>query len=151
MLNRLRANELIAITQYMNHHYRVTGEDFLELSDLFKETALAEMNHAEQLADRITMLGGNPVARPNQVLDLSRKQIVEADVLEDMVKADLSLEQSAIEDYTNSIRRVADTDPVTRRLLEDILAQEEEHADNFSNWLGQKVGFELKSIREVAS
>lgn len=148
LLNKDRANELIAIAQYMNHHYQAVGEDFLEVRALFKETALKEMAHAEKLGERISLLGGDPVTKPQAVQNLSAKQVAEGGSINEMVQADLGLEKSAINDYSEHIRMVGDADPVTRRMLEDILADEEEHADNFGSWLGLKeIPFELRVIK----
>lgn len=129
-LNELRARELAVIMQYMRHHYLVTGPDGLALAGEFKSVAIAEMKHAEELAERIDYLGGDPTTKP---WDIKMGQTT----LEEMAAADAGSETEAVEMYKAAIAALADTaDVTTRRLLEDILAEEEEHLDTFNKMLG---------------
>lgn len=147
MLNKDRANELIAILQYMNHHYQVTGKDFLQLQDLFKELGLVEMQHAEQLAERISVLGGEPVSRTDALKKFTDLNVTETQNPEEMVSSNLNYEQMAIDDYSEHIKKIADNDPVTVTLLTDILAQEEEHANDLASWMGeQDIPFNQKAV-----
>jgi bacterioferritin len=149
MLNKDRANELIAIMQYMNHHYTVSGQNFMQLQDKFKELGIVEMQHAEMLAERISLLGGNPVSRAQAIKDFTDLGVIEADNDYEMVQADLDYERLAINDYAAHIEAIGSTDPVTTRMLEDILAQEEEHANDLNSWLGKKeIPFRLEAVGE---
>jgi bacterioferritin len=149
-LNYLRAQELFAIQQYMNHHYRVKGQFFSEVQDIEKSIAIAEMKHAELLAEKINMLGGNPIYQPGQVTESKVSKITEGESAQEMVSADLGLEHGAIRDYTQAIKDIGDSDIGTRKLLEDILQQEEEHADSFSTWLGQEQAYDISQLGKAA-
>ncbi|HDZ86709.1 hypothetical protein LCGC14_0553230 [marine sediment metagenome] len=149
MLNKNRANELIAILQYMNHYYTVTGQDFLALRGLFRELGIVEMQHAEKIAERISVLGGQPISKTEAIQHFTDLSVNEADTMEGMINANLDYEQLAINDYTDHIKKIADNDPVTRNLLEDILGQEEEHAHDLSAWLDNKeISFKLRAVGE---
>ncbi|MDI6717173.1 MAG: ferritin-like domain-containing protein, partial [Actinomycetota bacterium] len=141
-LNLLRAQELFAIQQYMNHHYRVKGQDFVDIRDLERNIALAEMRHAEALAEKINMLGGQPISNPGQVSEMKGVEIITGETTEEMLRADLNLERSAITSYAKAISDIGDTDPGIRKLLEDILIQEEDHADTFGSWLGEEQAYQ---------
>ncbi|MBI5231830.1 MAG: ferritin [Coriobacteriales bacterium] len=138
VLNDLRARELGAIVQYMRHHYIVTGPEGVALAGDFKGIAIEEMKHAEELGERIDALGGDPTAKAEKVN-------VEGVALRELAKADYNAEMDAVMRYRAAIRVAeAKTDYVTRRMLEDILAQEEDHATTFMNMLGNDVtGHEL--------
>lgn len=122
MLNELRSAELAAIHQYMMLHYTVSGPHAREYAVFFKETALDEMRHAEAAADRVTMLGGVPTDTPC-------KGIVRPTSAEEMVKLVVGEEEEAIRMYKDYLTKLPADDPTTRRLVEDILADEERHAD----------------------
>lgn len=130
-LNGLRARELAVIAQYMRHHYIVTGPDGLALADEFKETAVTEMKHAEELAERIDFLGGNPTTKPGPIATAEK-------TLQKMAAADLAAEEDAVRLYNAAIAEAdAAGDVTTRRLLESILGDEEEHVNTFSTMLGK--------------
>lgn len=149
MLNKNRANELIAILQYMNHYYRVVGKDFLSLRNLFRELGIVEMQHAEALAERIAVLGGEPISKTQAINQNTELQVIEGETMEDMINANLKYERIAIDDYTDNIRKIGDADPVTRKMLEDILEQEEEHAHDLNAWMGKsEISFGLKAVGE---
>lgn len=130
VLNDLRSRELAVVIQYMRHHYLASGPDGLPLAGEFKDVSIAEMKHAESLAERIDYLGGDPTTKPEQIMGLDAKSLAE------MAAADRDSEQDAVNRYKAAIK-VADAadDPTTRRLLEDILEQEEEHHKTFSDML----------------
>jgi len=130
-LNTDRSFELAAIAQYMGHHYEADGPESFAVVDIFKETSIDEMKHAEKLAERIAYLGGVPVQKPTAI---KRGGAVKA-----MVKDDLSTELMAIERYKEHIKLCADLgDSTTRLMLEEILAEEEEHADTWGRYLSVK-------------
>lgn len=129
-LNEARAAELAAIMQYMGHHYEGDGLEAVPMLDVFKKTAVDEMKHAESLAERIVYLGGVPVYKAGPV---SR-----GGELKEMISQDLGLENAAIERYRKYILLCDEAgDSTTRLLLEQILMQEEGHADAFETALGR--------------
>lgn len=145
LLNHARVLELASIAQYMNHYYRVKGDTFEEAQQIFKNAAIMEMRHAEMLAERINLLGGNPISDLNKVMAEYGKPLSFPEDVNEMMKADLALEHMAIEEYTKAIAEVENLDPVTRRLFEEILEVEEGHADSFASYLSEHAAFELKT------
>ena len=130
-LNVDRSLELAAITQYMGHHYEADGAESFAVVGIFKTTSIDEMKHAEKLAERIAYLGGVPAQKPSAV---KRGGAVKA-----MVKDDLAAENAAIVRYKEHIKLCADLgDSTTRLMLEEILAEEEEHADTWETYLSVK-------------
>lgn len=130
-LNDLRSRELAVIVQYMRHHYELTGADSLEAADEMKSVAIAEMKHAEMLGERIDFLGGEPTAKPAEI-GASAKALNQAASL------DMASEEDAIRRYKSAINQASNAaDPTTRRLLEDILSQEEDHLNTFQRMLGR--------------
>lgn len=131
VLNDLRARELAVIVQYMRHHYLVTGPDGLALADEFKEVAIEEMKHAEELAERIDFLGGDPTTKPEPIMKAER-------TLAEMAAADYASEEDAVARYKEAIGVAAGADDITtRKLLEDILGDEEDHLQTFGSMLGK--------------
>lgn len=130
-LNNLRARELAVIVQYMRHHYVLTGADGVALADEFKEIAITEMKHAEDLGERIDFLGGDPTTQPKEIKKGGQ-------TIEDAAKLDLAAEEDAVQLYKAAIKEADEAgDPTTRRLLESILADEEDHVDEFKRMLGE--------------
>lgn len=130
-LNMLRARELAVIEQYMRHHYQVTTADGLAMQDEFKDVAITEMKHAEKLAERIDFLGGDPTTKPDPIG-------TDAKTLEQMATMDLSSENEAVRLYRDAIKQAdAQQDVTTRRLLEGILGDEEDHVNTFQMMLGR--------------
>ncbi len=130
-LNDLRARELAVIMQYMRHHYQITGPDGVALGDEFKEIAIVEMKHAEELAERIDFLGGDPTTKPWQFATGQTN-------LAEMAGVDAASEAEAVDLYKAAIQQAADAgDVTTRKLLEDILGDEEGHLDTFNKMLGK--------------
>jgi bacterioferritin len=131
ILNALRARELAVVSQYMRHHYIVTGAEGLALEDEFKEVAITEMKHAETLADRIDFLGGDPTTKPDSI-NTNDKDLMA------MATTDLASEDEAVAMYRDALAKVSTMgDVTTRRLLEDILGDEEDHQNTFRRMLGR--------------
>lgn len=130
-LNHLRAKELAAIVQYMRHHYVLTGADGSALAGEFKEIAIVEMRHAESLGERIDFLGGDPTIKPAEIAGGGKS-------LEEAARLDVAAEEEAVGLYKEAIKE-ADTagDVATRRVLEGILVDEEDHLNEFRTMLGQ--------------
>src|SRR6266850_1453070 len=101
----------------------------------FTQHAQEEQQHADQIADRITQLGGAPDFSPDGLTSRSHAEYVEGDSLEEMIKEDLVAERIAIDSYREMIGYLGEDDPTSRRLMEEILAKEEEHADDLANLL----------------
>lgn len=138
VMNDLRARELGAIVQYMRHHYIATGPEGVALAGEFKTVSIQEMKHAETLGERIDALGGDPTVK-------AQKPDIEGHSLKELAKADYNSEMDAIARYRAAIKVAeAKGDTVSRRIFEDILADEEAHATLFSDMLGGDVqGHEL--------
>ncbi|HEY2731287.1 MAG TPA: ferritin-like domain-containing protein [Polyangia bacterium] len=135
LLNQALATEIVCVLRYKRHYFMATGIHAQAVAAEFLEHANEEQGHADQLADRITQLGGAPDLDPRGLATRSHSEYVEGTTLLDMIQEDLVAERVAIESYTEMIRYVADGDHTTRRLLEAILAVEEEHADDLKNLL----------------
>lgn len=132
-LNKDREDELSAIMQYMKHHYEGEGMESPEILETFKETAMDEMKHAEKLAERIVYLGGTPSKKVSP--------FVEGGDLKKMIEDDLAKENGAIKQYKEHIKLAAqEGDSTTRLMLEEILSQEEGHADTWETTLGVRKG-----------
>jgi bacterioferritin len=101
----------------------------------FLEHANDEQAHGDRIAERITQLGGQPNFNPEGLLTRSHAEYVEGETLLEMIKEDLVAERIAIDSYAEMVRYIADGDPTTRRMMEGILANEEEHADDLANLL----------------
>lgn len=130
-LNDLRARELAVIMQYMRHHYMVTGPDGLALAGEFKEVAITEMKHAEVLAERIEFLGGDPTTKPTAF-------VTGQSSLKEMATVDADAEVEAVAVYSAAIKVAEDAgDVTTRKMLEDILGDEEDHLNTFQTMLGK--------------
>ena len=131
VLNDLRARELGVIMQYMRQHYTATGPEGMLLADEFKSIAITEMKHAEELAERIDFLGGDPTTIPTHIVKTDNN-------LAAMAEADLASEEEAVALYTKAIAQaLKEGDVTTRRLLESILADEEDHVATFRAMLGK--------------
>ena len=127
-LNKAIGRELQVSIQYMWQHVQVTGIDGTIVEDIFRKTAIAEMKHAERLAERLDYLNGVPTTEPDPIF-------VGGSLIE-MLKQDEQNEEEAITLYKQAIQVAAqEGDYTTRRLLEEILAQEEEHINTFGKLL----------------
>jgi len=134
-LNDALATELVCVLRYRRHHFMVRGIHSQAVAAEFLVHSNEEQAHADQLAARIVQLGGEPDFSPDTLLRRSHAEYVEAATLADMVTENLVAERIAIDSYRDFIQYVGDQDPTTRRLLESILAMEEEHADELAGLL----------------
>ena len=130
VLNEALATEIVCVLRYKRHYYMATGIHAQAVAQEFLEHANEEQVHADRIAERITQLGGEPNFSPEGLLTRSHSQYVEGKSLLDMVREDLVAERIAIESYSEIIRYLGDDDSTSRRLMEEILASEEEHAED---------------------
>jgi bacterioferritin len=135
LLDAALATEWLCVLRYKQHAHAAAGIDAEAVADEFAEHAREELEHADLLATRIKQLGGTPHLDPVSLVDRAHSQYVECDSLADMIKENLVAERIAIESYTEMVRFVGDGDPTTRRMLEQILEKEEEHADELADLL----------------
>jgi bacterioferritin len=137
LLNGALATELTCVLRYRRHHFMATGLESPAIAEEFMVHANAELGHADRLAERIVQLGGEPDFNPIGLLDRSHADYDDVNELQAMIRSNLKAERVAVESYRQMITLIADKDSTTRRLLEDILADEEEHADELSDWLSR--------------
>jgi len=135
MLNESLATELVCLLRYKRHYFTAAGLNSESVKAEFLEHANQEQAHADRIAQRIVQLGGEPNFSPHGLLDRSHSDYMEGESLVDMIKGDLTAERIAIDTYRANIRRIGNDDPTTRRLFEDILAVEEEHAEDLISLL----------------
>jgi bacterioferritin len=135
LLNDALATEIVCVLRYMHHYLMSTGVHAVSIRDIFKEHADDERAHADRIADRIQELGGVPDFNPGTLVQRSATQYVEGENLADMIREDLIGERIVIDVYRNLIRFFADKDPTTRVLFEEILKDEEEHANDLTDML----------------
>jgi len=135
LLNEALATEIVCVLRYKRHFYMAQGIHADPVAQEFLQHANEEQQHADQIAARITQLGGEPNFSPEGLLTRSHSEYVEGKSLVDMVKEDLVAERVAIDSYSEMIQYIGDNDPTTQRMLEGILAMEEEHADDLSSIL----------------
>jgi len=135
LLNEALATEIVCVLRYKRHYFMAQGIHADPIASEFLTHANEEQGHADQIAARIVQLGGSPNFNPEGLLSRSHSEYVEGTTLVDMIKEDLVAERVAIDSYTEMIRYVGDDDITTRRILESILAVEEEHADDLSSFL----------------
>jgi len=135
ILNEALATELVCVLRYRRHYYMAKGVLAQSIKEEFLEHAKEEQEHADQIAERIVQLGGAPDFSPDGLATRSHAEYVEGTTLVDMIKEDLVAERIAIESYTEIVHYLGDKDPTTRRIMEQILAKEEEHADELNDML----------------
>jgi len=135
LLNDALATELVCILRYKRHYFTAKGVQSPAIADEFLVHATEETAHSEKIAERIVQLGGEPDFSPNTLLERSHADYDESKDLQAMVRANLVAERIAVEAYRQMIGLIGDKDPTTRRMLEEILTDEEEHADELSDWL----------------
>jgi bacterioferritin len=135
VLNEALATETVCWLRYMRHYYAATGINSEGVKDEFLQHATEEQGHAQMIAERITQLGGEPDFNPRGMADRSHSEYIEGNTLIDMIKEDLIAERIAIESYSEMIRFFGDGDPTSRRMLEEILSKEEEHANDMLDFL----------------
>jgi len=135
LLNDALATEIVCVLRYKRHYFMAQGIHADPIASEFLTHANEEQGHADQIAGRIIQLGGAPNFSPEGLLSRSHSEYVEGTTLVDMIKEDLVAERVAIDSYNEMIRYVGDKDVTTRRMLEGILAVEEEHADDLASFL----------------
>ena len=135
LLNEALATEIVCVLRYKRHYFMAQGIHADPIAQEFLQHANEEQGHADELAGRIVQLGGSPNFSPEGLTTRSHSEYVEGTTLLDMIKEDLIAERVAIDSYTEMIRYVGDDDITTRRMLEGILAVEEEHADDLASFL----------------
>lgn len=135
VLNEVLATELVCVLRYKRHYYMASGINAEPVAQEFLQHANEEQIHADQVAQRITQLQGEPNFNPEGLATRSHSEYVEGDSLVEMIREDLVAERIAIESYSEIIRWLGNDDPTTRVLIEEILMKEEEHADDLSNML----------------
>lgn len=135
LLNEALATEIICTLRYKRHYFMAKGIHAEGVAAEFLEHAREEQQHADQIAERITQLGGAPDFSPEGLASRSHAEYVEGDTLEEMIREDLVAERIAIDSYREIINYLGADDPTSRRLMEEILAKEEEHADDLASLL----------------
>ncbi|MGH8062034.1 MAG: ferritin-like domain-containing protein [Pseudoxanthomonas sp.] len=140
LLNDALATEWVCVLRYYRHYFTASGMLADSIKAEFLEHAQQEQAHASLLAERIVQLGGEPDLNPDTLTKRSHAEYKEGQDLRDMVKEDLIAERIAIDSYREMINYIGDRDTTTKRILESILAQEEEHADEFSDLLDGWIG-----------
>ncbi len=140
LLNEALATEYVCVLRYYRHYFMAKGMLADSVKAEFLEHAQQEQEHAGLLAERIVQLGGEPDLNPDTLTDRSHAEYKPGKDLRDMVTEDLIAERIAIDSYREMINYVGDRDTTTKRILESILAQEEEHADEFADMLDGWIG-----------
>ena len=137
VLNEVLATETVCTLRYRSHYFMAKGIHSSGVEDEFLEHARQEQDHADRVAKRITELGGRPNLDPEGLATRSHAQYGEGEDLEEMIKEDLVAERIAIATYSEIVRWLGNDDPTTRRMMEEILATEEEHADDMAKLLSR--------------
>jgi bacterioferritin len=137
LLNDALATELVCVLRYKRHHFTAHGLSSPAIAAEFMVHANEEAAHGDLIAERIVQLGGEPDFAPNTLLDRSHAQYDDSSDLKAMIRANLVAERVAVEAYRQMIALIGDKDPTTRRMLEGILSDEEEHADEMKDLLEQ--------------
>jgi bacterioferritin len=137
VLQQALATELICVLRYRQHYYAATGLNSEPVAAEFLEHALEEQGHADKIAERISQLGGSPDFNPETLTSRSHSEYTTADELMEMVKENLVAERIAVASYTEIIEWLGEGDPTTKRMLEEILAVEEEHAEDLLSFMSR--------------
>ncbi len=135
LLDEALATEIVCVLRYRRHYFMADGINARAVADEFLQHANEEQGHADQIAARIVQLGGAPNLSPQGMLSRSHSEYVEGETLIDMIREDLVAERIAIDSYKEMIEYVGSKDPTTRRMLDGILALEEEHAEDLATLL----------------
>jgi bacterioferritin len=135
LLNEALATEIVCVLRYKRHHYMAKGIHSQAVAEEFLEHAREEQEHADRIAERITQLDGEPNFNPEGLTSRSHSEYVPGDSLVDMIREDLVAERIAIQSYSEIIRYLSDNDPTSRRVMEEILAKEEQHAEEMNTLL----------------
>jgi bacterioferritin len=135
LLNEALATEIVCVLRYKRHYFMASGINAQSVADEFLQHANEEQGHADQIAQRIVQLGGEPNLSPDGLSSRAHSEYVEGSGLVDMIKEDLVAERIAIDSYRELIVYLSNDDPTTRRMIEAVLANEEEHADDLVSLL----------------
>ncbi|MEJ2768281.1 ferritin-like domain-containing protein [Mycetohabitans sp. B46] len=138
LLNDALATELVCTLRYKRHYFMAKGINSEAVADEFAQHAAEEQQHADQLAQRIVQLGGSPDFAPAGLASRSHSEYVEGETLTEMIRENLVAERIAIDTYREIVKYIGDKDPTTRRIFEEILAVEEEHADDMADLLAER-------------
>lgn len=139
LLNEALATEIVCVLRYRRHHFMANGIHAQGIADEFLVHATEELAHADLLAGRIVQLGGEPDFSPDSLVERSHAEYREGRSLLEMIEEDLVAERIAIDSYRDFIQYLGAKDPTTRRMLETILAAEEEHADELADLLQSRI------------
>jgi len=139
VLNEALATEIVCVLRYRRHYFMASGIHAEAVAGEFLQHSNDEQGHADEIAQRIVQLGGEPNLNPEGLLTRSHAEYVEGATLTEMIREDLVAERIAIDSYREIVQYLGNEDPTTRRMMEGILAVEEEHADDMMNLL-QEVG-----------
>ena len=135
LLNDALATELVCVMRYRRHHFTAKGLASPKIADEFLVHANDELRHADNIAERIVQLGGEPDFNPSGLLERSHAEYDDSADLMAMIRSNLVAERVAVEAYRQTIALIGDKDSTTRCMLEAVLADEEEHADELADWL----------------
>jgi bacterioferritin len=135
ILNEALATEIVCVLRYQFHYFMATGIHSAAVAEEFRQHATEEQEHANMIAERIKQLGGKPEMNPALVAQTSHTQYIEGTSLADMIREDLVAERIAIDTYREIVKYFGDKDPTSRTMMEEILAKEEEHADELADLL----------------
>ncbi|MEO8345013.1 MAG: ferritin-like domain-containing protein [Betaproteobacteria bacterium] len=135
LLNHALATELVCVLRYRRHHFMARGIHSQSVAQEFLDHSNEEQGHADLIAERIVQLGGEPDFAPDGLTRRSHAEYVAGSTLSSMIREDLVAERIAIDSYRDLIRYLGDKDSTTRRMLEGVLAVEEEHADELADLL----------------
>jgi bacterioferritin len=147
ILNEALATELVCVLRYKRHFFMAQGISAPGVAQEFQEHATDEQDHADRIAQRITQLDGEPNFNPDGLTSRSHSEYSEGHDLVEMLREDLIAERIAIESYSEIVRFLGNDDSTTRRLMEEILAKEEEHANDLSDLLAR---FDSKKDKKAA-
>lgn len=137
VLNEVLATETVCVLRYRSHYFMAKGIHASGVENEFLEHAKEEQDHADRVAKRITELGGTPNLNPEGLATRSHAQYGTGTRLEEMIKEDLIAERIAVATYSEIVRWLGTDDPTTRRLMEELLSKEEEHADDMAKLLAR--------------
>ena len=149
-LNASLATELVCVLRYRRHHFMAKGIQSQGIAAEFLAHSNEEQGHADILAERIVQLGGEPDFSPTGLAARSHAEYIAGTTLTDMIREDLVAERIAIDSYRGFIQYLGDKDPTTRRLLENILSVEEQHADELADLLQDASGLAAKTRAALA-
>jgi bacterioferritin len=135
LLNEALAPELVCVLRYRRHYFMAKGIESKSIANEFLEHANEELGHADLIAARIVQLGGEPDFSPDSLTNRSHAEYITGDSLVNMIKEDLIAERIAIDSYREMVEYLGDQDSTTRRMLESILAVEEQHAEEMADLL----------------